>query len=300
MATVTYSAAVHSALTTTFTPPPTCTDSFANDGLRTDALGAYRPLLAATYPQNSACFASGWSSASNGYGKGANSWSGGPMCPSGQSVAQTFSINTRTTAVCCSNGWGDVFTNRNIYNSTTYSFWMCQSSWSTPATTTVYGTVLSGGLISGATTTLTAPGGMESTAEYIFIYEKALTSSTSQSNTSAASSTSSSPSTPSPSPSHNGLSGGGIAGICVGILALAAALGIIAVWRRRKRVRKEPDDVSQGKPELSGESKRLAELPGGSSYGLSELENRNWHGGRGNPAELYSEPVELEVRNREQ
>lgn len=169
---------------------------------------------------------------------------------------------------------------------------MCQSSWSTPATTTVYGTVQSAGIISGVTATLTAPGGMESTAEYIFIYDKALaTSTTSHGSSSSTSSTSTS--TPLLPPGHKGLSGGAIAGICVGVLALVAALGVIAFWRRRKTAAKEPDDVGQGKAELSGEPKKLAELPGGSGYEVGELQDGSWH--RGNPAELYVQPAELEA-----
>jgi len=283
----TYSAPTNSALTTTFTPPPSCTDSFANDGLRTDGLGSYRPVLQATYPQSSACFASGWSSAPNEYAIVGNFWSGAPMCPSGQTVAQTYTFTTVTTAICCSSGWGDVFSNIDTHSGTVYPFWMCQSSWTTPATTTVYGTVISARIWSTTASALTAPGGMESKAEYMFIYDQAdLTTSSSQSNSVATPSTSP---TPSPVPSHNGLSGGAIAGICIGIIALIVALCALIIWRRKKTAVKETDEPGLGKAELSGEPKKLVELPGGSGHDDGKVQD--------SPAELHVEPAELEASN---
>lgn len=100
---------LHSPLTTTFIPPATCTDSFAYDGIWPYTTSSSRPILQASYPQSSACFAPGWTSASNSYAKGANFWSGTPVCPNEQTVAQTESTGTWTTAICCSRCVGSGF-----------------------------------------------------------------------------------------------------------------------------------------------------------------------------------------------
>lgn len=88
----------HPPFTTPLTAPSSCTDSLADNGIWTDSVGNYRPVLQAVYPQDSACFAPGWTSAANAYAKGANFWAGNPLCPSGQSVAQTYSSADVTTA----------------------------------------------------------------------------------------------------------------------------------------------------------------------------------------------------------
>ena len=93
---------VHPSLTTAFTPPATCTDSFAYVGVYAYATGSSLPLLQADFPQTSSCFAPGWTSAVNSYAKGANFWAGTPVCPSGQTVAQTSTNGGTTTAICCS------------------------------------------------------------------------------------------------------------------------------------------------------------------------------------------------------
>ncbi|KAH6638685.1 hypothetical protein BKA67DRAFT_589166 [Truncatella angustata] len=274
---------LHSPFTTPFIAPSSCTDSLADNGIRPDASGTRRPVLQAVYPQESACFAPGWTTAVNSYAKGANFWGGNPICPSGQSVAQTYSSGTITTAICCSDGWGNVFSNGNGVSGTAYGFWMCVKSWSMPATTTVSGSILSGGLVTPGIAAITGPGLVESTAEYIFVYStitstlsSTLTSSSTSTSGSLQSSTTTSASstvTVPPNPPQTGLSGGAIAGICIGVIALLLLL-LAGFWLRRRRVATKSskevthDGIFYEKPELSGQSRVLGELP---EYGEPQL-----------------------------
>ncbi|KAH6666760.1 hypothetical protein B0J14DRAFT_198668 [Halenospora varia] len=232
--------AIHPSLTSVFTPPLACTSKHY-----LAALG-YSTIIQETIQQSSSCFAPGWTSATNIFAKGANTWSGIPLCPSGQSVAATSTnVNSQVTAVCCSSNWGNAFTNINVISSSTFSFWVCQSSFSVETTTIAMPTDMTG------QTTITGTGAMESTAEYLFLYNRAdLTStlSTSSSSTSAISSsippsssstTVAATTTPAPgNTSSNGLGTNAKAGIGFGISLVG--LGILGValfyfFRHRRR-----------------------------------------------------------------
>lgn len=268
MSTTSYT--LHPPFTTPFTAPSSCTDSLADNGVWTDSVGNYRPVLQAVYPQDSACFAPGWTSAANPYAKGANVWAGDPLCPSGQSVAQTYSSADVTTAICCSDGWGNIHANGNRVSGSTYGFWMCDRSWTAPATTVVSGSILSGGIVTSGIETVTAPGLVESTAEYIFIYStitstsSATESSSSMSSMASASSTATALSTP----AQPSLSGGAVAGICIGCIAflLLVLAGFWFCRRRRRplenRERVIPSAPGYEKAELPGQSRVILELPG--------------------------------------
>ncbi|KAI4594963.1 hypothetical protein KJ359_007486 [Pestalotiopsis sp. 9143b] len=266
MSTTSYT--LHPPFTTPFTAPSSCTDSLANNGVRTDSVGTWRTVLQAVYPQDSACFGPGWTAAANSYAQGANFWAGNPLCPSGQTVAQTYSSADVTTAICCSDGWGNIFANGNAFSGSNYGFWMCDRSWTTPKTTVVSGSVLSGGIVTPGIATITGPGLVESTAEYIFIYSMITsTSSATESSLTSSAASSSSTATPLPEPSQPGLSGGAIAGICIGCIAFLVLL-VAGLWFRRRRrptenrERVTPSVPGYEKAELPGQSRVIAELSG--------------------------------------
>ncbi|KAH8648147.1 hypothetical protein BGZ60DRAFT_223048 [Tricladium varicosporioides] len=254
--------AVHPSLTLVFTPPPACTST------RYLAALEYSTIIQETVQQSSSCFAPGWTSATNRFAKGANTWSGIPLCPSGQSVAATSTdVKSQVTAVCCSSNWGNAFTNINVISSSTFSFWVCQSSFSVATTTIAMPTDMTG------QTTITGTGAMESTAEYLFLYNRAeLTSTSSTTSTSTPAALSSIPSSSSssssttvqttntPAPgnvSSNGLGINARAGIGFGISLLG--LGILGValfyffrHRRRALIAKEKWQSDYGRHELPG------------------------------------------------
>lgn len=140
----------------------------------------------------------------------------------------------------CSN-WGNVFTNGNPVSGTVYQFWVCQSSFSVSATTVAMPTDMTG------QTVVKGTGALESTAEYLFVYNRAQVTPTS----SAGSTTSSSAflaSSTSGSPNPNNLSipdsrgptlnTGAKVGIAVAVVvAVLAILGVavFCLFKRRQR-----------------------------------------------------------------
>jgi hypothetical protein len=93
----------HPPLTAIFTPPAICTNGYSFAGMYPDIHGSTRPVIEATLSQSSSCFAPGWTSAANPSAKGGNFWLGPPLCPSGQTIAETVTdADMMTTAVCCS------------------------------------------------------------------------------------------------------------------------------------------------------------------------------------------------------
>jgi hypothetical protein len=93
----------HPPLTAIFTPPAVCTNGYSFAGMYPDIHGSTRHVIEATLPQSSSCFAPGWTSAADPSAKGGNFWLGPPLCPSGQTIAETVTdADMMTTAVCCS------------------------------------------------------------------------------------------------------------------------------------------------------------------------------------------------------
>lgn len=208
-------------------------------------------------------------------------------------------------------GWGDVYQNENDVGTDVYSFYMCVHTWTTPATTTLSGSVKSGGIIVPSTATVTAPWQMESTAEYLFVYDRLTTATpsavSSVSHTPTVGPSSSTASTAA-SPSRPGsLSAGAIAGLSVGLVAivLLAGIGAWGFWKRHKGSANGHEESSGRwgeKPELDAQSVRmLAELPPqhkeADEVGKGEVRELagSVAGGRlaKSPAELYVQPAEL-------
>ena len=188
---------------------------------------------------------------------------------------------------------------------------MCRTSWLAPSTTTLYGSIESGGIVVSATNVLSAPGNVQSTAEYLFVYQgqpspTAASSSTTtpisaaSSSTTTAISAASSSSLPSSPPAHAALGPTAIAVICLGtILAVGITAAAIFFFRRkaaRRRLRQQQgqapglwwDPITktamQDKPELHGQSRRVFELHSQQQKhaGVVEL-----------PVERVYKPVEL-------
>jgi hypothetical protein len=177
---------------------------------------------------------------------------------------------------------------------------MCRTSWLAPSTTTLYGSVESGGIVWSANNVLSAPGNVQSTAEYLFVYQgQPSPTAASSSNTTPISAASSS-SLPSSPPAHAALGPTAIAVICLGtILAVGITAAAIFFFRRkaaRRRLRQQQgqapglwwDPITktamQDKPELHGQSRRVFELHSQQQKhaGVVEL-----------PVERVYKPVEL-------
>ena len=202
--------------------------------------------------------------------------------------------------------WGNVFSNADVYDGVTYSFYMCQTFWSTPATSTLSASITYGGIFEPASIEVTGPGAIESTAEYMFVYTVPLTSAISSPTTTsvlhtaspAPATTSSPPIKPSP-----GLGTGAIAGIVVGVLLLLAILAGFVLMRKRAKRQRRADSLMVPKDPYGHEEPYVqdkAELPTYAQYGHAHEDNgselqttkqdRNTHG----RVELYSEPAELD------
>ncbi|KAI9680263.1 MAG: hypothetical protein M1822_007262 [Bathelium mastoideum] len=226
---------------------------------------------------NTACFAPGWTSNVVGM-PGFNTWTGSPICPSGQSVVTAFvSFSRQTTAICCSSNWGlelpDLMRAINPNSSVvTLTAWLCESDYAS-----ITATVINEFASSPVTAVTTAGAGyIASQPDYAFVYNaQDLKPPRSTNSTSSSGLITSAPQEPTGKSANEqgaGLNRGAQAGIGIGaVLCLGLLLGFLFwIWslkRRKARVIQAVDSL----PELEAKQEPRVELTG---LGMQEVDGQ--------------------------